>query len=198
MNLKDLGVVLNNEKLPDFFKVEECPVWAEWVAVDSTGLVCYFSDEPTIDTGCDEWNCRKTNSKIQLVEIEGKGIRITVEDWKKAKVKRPSTGTAMLLGKCRDIHISLCKSKYMVSFECRADDSYDNDSYYLELTIDNDLAADVISRTLGCITVKWLGKDVHIEIEGSRIRSNLQSSLPESFLNAVIDVRLYSALSTAH
>lgn len=41
MTVDDL-VMFDNKKLLDFFKLDQCPDWAEWVAVDRDGTVCYF------------------------------------------------------------------------------------------------------------------------------------------------------------
>ena len=111
-----------------------------------------------------------------------------------AKVKRPPTGNEMFLGKCRNIHVYMKDSKYVVSFECRTEDTHDNDSYYLELTVE--LSAEILARDLGHIIAEWLGKDVSVETKGSHIRSALQSSIPEAFSATVTDVRLLSGPGT--
>ena len=194
MTVDDL-VMFDTKKLLDFFKLDQCPDWAEWVAVDSDGTVCYYSAEPTIlNTYNDEWRCETVRYNFRPVRINGNNIKITVEDWTKAKVKRPPTGNEMFLGKCRNIYVHMKDSKYVVAFECRTEDTYDNDSYYLELTVE--LAAEIFSRDLGHIIAEWLGKDVSVETEGSHIRSALQSSIPEAFSAAVTDVRLSSGPGT--
>lgn len=193
MTVDDL-VMFDNKKLLDFFKLDQCPDWAEWVAVDRDGTVCYFSDEPIIFTCADEWTCNSPRHELQPVKIGGNNIKITVEDWMKAKVKRPPTGNEMFLGKCRNIHVYMKDSKYVVSFECRTEDTHDNDRYYLELTVE--LSAEILTRDLGYIIAEWLGKDVSVETKGSHIRSALQSSIPEAFSVAVTDVRLLSGPGT--
>lgn len=193
MTAEDL-VRFDNKKLLDFFKLDQCPDWAEWVAVDRDGTVCYFSAEPIIFTCADEWTCNSPSHTLQPVKIGGNNIKITVEDWMKAKVKRPPTGNEMFLGKCRNIHVYMKDSKYVVSFECRTEDTYDNDSYYLELTVE--LSAEILARALGHINAEWLGKDVSVETKGSHIRSDLQSSIPEAFSATVTDVRLLSGPGT--
>lgn len=193
MTAEDL-VRFDNKKLLDFFKLDQCPDWAEWVAVDRDGTVCYFSAEPIIFNCADEWTCNAARHKLQPVKINGNNVKITVEDWMSAKVKRPPTGNEMFLGKCRNIHVYMKDSKYVVSFECRTEDTHDNDSYYLELTVE--LSAEILARALGHIIAEWLGKDVSVETKGSHIRSALQSSIPESFLAAVTDVRLSSGPGT--
>ena len=196
MTAEDL-VTFDNKKLLDFFKLDQCPDWAEWVAVDKDGTVCYYSAEPTIrNTYEDEWRCETERHNLQPVRINGINIKITVDDWTKAKVKRPPTGNEMFLGKCRNIHVHMKDSKYVVSFECSKEDTYYNDSYYLELTVEHRLATEIFSRDLGHIIAEWLGKDVSIETEGSHIRSALQSSIPEAFSAAVTDVRLSSGPGT--
>lgn len=195
MTAADL-VMFDNKKLLDFFEFDQCPAWAEWVAVDRDGTVCYYSGEPIILPYEDEWTCDSPSHTLQPVKINGNNIKITVEDWMKAKVKRPSIGNEMFLGKCSDIHIHMGDAKYVVSFECRTDASYDNDSYYLELTVEHRLATEIFARDLGHIIAEWLGKDVIIETKGSHIRSALQSSLHEAFLVAVTDVRLSAGPST--
>lgn len=194
MTAEDL-VMFDNRKLLDFFKIDQCPEWAEWVAVDKDGTVCYYSGEPIIFTCADEWTCNSPSHKLQPVKIGGINIKITVEDWMKAKVKRPPTDNEMFLGKCKNIYVYKKDSKYVVSFECRTEDTHDNDSYYLELTVE--LSAGILARDLGYIIAEWLGKEVSVETKGSQIRSALQSSIPDSFSAAVTDVRLYSSLSTA-
>ena len=184
--------MFDNKKLLDFFKLDQCPDWAEWVAVDRDGTVCYFSAEPIILTCAEEWTRNSPRHELQPVKINGSNIKITVEDWMSAKVKRPPTGNEMFLGKCRNIHIYMKDSKYVVSFECRTEDTHDSDSYYLELTVEHRLVAEIFGRDLGHIIAEWLGKDVSVETKGSHIRSALQSSLPGAFLNAVTDVRLFS------
>lgn len=193
MTAEDL-VRFDNKKLLDFFKLDQCPDWAEWVAVDRDGTVCYFSAEPIKLTYGDEWLCASPSHTLQPVKIGGNNIKITVEDWMKAKVKRPPTGNEMFLGKCRNIHVYMKDSKYVVSFECRTEDTHDNDSYYLELTVE--LPAEILTRDLGHIIAEWLGKDVSVEIRGSHIRSALQSSIPEAFSATVTDVRLSSGPGT--
>lgn len=193
MTAEDL-VRFDNKKLLDFFKLDQCPDWAEWVAVDRDGTVCYFSAEPIIFTCADEWTCNSPSHTLQPVKIGGNNIKITVEDWMKAKVKRPPTGNEMFLGKCRNIHVYMKDSKYVVSFECRTEDTYDNDSYYLELTVE--LSAEILARALGHIIAEWLGKDVSVETKGSHIRSDLQSSIPEAFSVKVTDVRLSAGPGT--
>ena len=193
MTAEDL-VMFDNKKLLDFFKLDQCPDWAEWVAVDRDGTVCYFSAEPIIFTCADEWTCNSPRHELQPVKINGNNIKITVEDWMSAKVKRPPTGNEMFLGKCRNIHVYMKDSKYVVSFECRTEDTYDNDSYYLELTVE--LSAEILARALGHIIAEWLGKDVSVETKGSHIRSALQSSIPEAFSATVTDVRLLSGPGT--
>lgn len=193
MTAEDL-VRFDNKKLLDFFKLDQCPDWAEWVAVDRDGTVCYFSAEPIIFTCADEWTCNSPSHTLQPVKIGGNNIKITVEDWMKAKVKRPPTGNEMFLGKCRNIHVYMKDSKYIVSFECRTEDTHDNDSYYLELTFE--LSAEILVRALGHIIGEWLGKDVSVETKGSHIRSALQSSIPEAFSATVTDVRLSAGPGT--
>ena len=193
MTAEDL-VTFDNKKLLDFFKLDQCPDWAEWVAVDEDGTVCYYSGEPIIFTRADEWTYNSPNHKLQPVKIDGINIKITVEDWMKAKVKRPPADNEMFLGKCKNIHVYMKDSKYVVSFECRAEDTHDNDSYYLELTVE--LSAEILARDLGYIIAEWLGKDVSVETKGSQIRSALQSSIPDSFSAAVTDVRLSSGPGT--
>lgn len=193
MTVDDL-VMFDNKKLLDFFKLDQCPEWAEWVAVDEDGTVCYYSGEPIIFNCADEWTCNSPNHKLQPVKINGINIKITVEDWMKAKVKRPSTDNEMFLGKCRNIYVYRKDSKYVVSFECRTEDTHDNDSYYLELTVE--LSAEILARDLGYIIAEWLGKDVSVETKGSHIRSALQSSIPDAFSVAVTDVRLSSGPGT--
>ena len=196
MTVDDL-VMFDNKKLLDFFKLDQCPDWAEWVAVDKDGTVCYYSAEPTIlNTYKDEWSRETARHNLQPVRINGINIKITVDDWTKAKVKRPSTGNEMFLGKCRNIYVHMKDSKYVVSFECRTEDTHDNDSYYLELTVEHSLAAEIFARDLGHIIAEWLGKDVSVENKGSHIRSALQSSIPEAFSAAVTDVRLSSGPGT--
>lgn len=195
MTAEDL-VRFDNKKLLDFFKLDQCPDWAEWVAVDRDGTVCYFSAEPIKLTYGDEWLCASPSHTLQPVKIGGNNIKITVEDWMKAKVKRPPTGNEMFLGKCRNIHVHMKDSKYVVSFECRTEDTHDNDSYYLELTVEHRLVSEIFGRDLGHIIAEWLGKDVSVETKGSHIRSALQSSIPEAFLAAVTDVRLLSGPGT--
>lgn len=195
MTAEDL-VTFDNKKLLDFFKLDQCPDWAEWVAVDEDGTVCYYSGEPIIFTRAEEWNCNLSNHTLQPVKINGINIKITVDDWTKAKVKRPPTGNEMFLGKCRNIHVHMKDSKYVVSFECRTEDTYDNDSYYLELTVEHSLAAGIFARDLGRIIAEWLGKDVSVETKGSHIRSALQSSIPEAFSATVTDVRLSAGPGT--
>lgn len=195
MTVDDL-VMFDNKKLLDFFKIDQCPDWAEWVAVDRDGTVCYFSAEPIIFNCSEEWTRSSPRHTLQPVKIGGNNIKITVEDWMKAKVKRPPTGNEMFLGKCRNIHIYMKDSKYVVSFECRTEDTHDNDSYYLELTVEHRLAAEILERDLGHIIAEWLGKDVSVETRGSYIRSALQSSIPEAFSAAVTDVRLSSGPGT--
>lgn len=195
MTVDDL-VMFDNKKLLDFFKLDQCPDWAEWVAVDEDGTVCYFSAEPIIFTYAGEWTRNSPRHELQSVKINGINIKITVDDWTKAKVKRPPTGNEMFLGKCRNIHVLMKDSKYVVSFECRTEDTHDNDSYYLELTVEHRLAAEIFSRDLGHIIAEWLGKDVSVETKGSHIRSALQSSIPEAFSAAVTDVRLSSGPGT--
>ena len=196
MTAEDL-VTFDNKKLLDFFKLDQCPDWAEWVAVDSDGTVCYYSAEPTIRNACaDEWTRNSPNHTLQPVKINGINIKITVDDWTKAKVKRPSTGNEIFLGKCRYIHIHMEGANYIVSFECSTDDTYDKDSYYLELTVEHSLAAEIFARDLGHIIAEWLGKDVSVENKGSHIRSALQSSIPEAFSAAVTGVRLSSGPGT--
>lgn len=195
MTAEDL-VMFDNKKLLDFFKLEQCPDWAEWVAVDEDGTVCYYSGEPIIFTRAEEWTRNSPSHTLQPVKINGINIKITVDDWTKAKVKRPPTGNEMFLGKCRNIYVHMRDAKYVVSFECCTDDSHDNGSYYLELTVDHKLATEIFSRDLGHIIAEWLGKDVRVETEGSRIRSALQSSIPEAFSAAVTDVRLSSGPGT--
>lgn len=193
MTVDDL-VMFDNKKLLDFFKLDQCPDWAEWVAVDRDGTVCYFSAEPIILTCTDEWTCNSPSHTLQPVKIGGNNIKITVDDWTKAKVKSSPTGNEMFLGKCRNIHVYMKDSKYVVSFECRTEDTYDNDSYYLELTVE--LSAEILARALGHIIAEWLGKDVSVETKGSHIRSDLQSSIPEAFSATVTDVRLLSGPGT--
>lgn len=193
MTVDDL-VMFDNKKLLDFFKLDQCPDWAEWVAVDRDGTVCYFSAEPIIFTCADEWTCNSPSHTLQPVKIGGNNIKITVDDWTKAKVKRSPTGNEMFLGKCRNIHVYMKDSKYVVSFECRTEDTHDNDSYYLELTVE--LLAEILVRALGHIIAEWLGKDVSVETKGSHIRSVLQSSLPEAFSATVTDVRLSAGPGT--
>ena len=193
MTVDDL-VMFDNKKLLDFFKLDQCPDWAEWVAVDRDGTVCYFSAEPIIFTCAGEWTRNSPSHTLQPVKIGGTNIKITVEDWMKAKVKRPPTGNEMFLGKCRNIHVHMKDSKYVVSFECRTEDTYDNDSYYLELTVE--LSAEILARDLGYIIAEWLGKDVSVETKGSQIRSALQSSIPEAFSAKVTDVRLSAGPGT--
>lgn len=193
MTVDDL-VMFDNKKLLDFFKLDQCPDWAEWVAVDRDGTVCYFSAEPIIFTCADEWTCNSPRHELQPVKINGNNIKITVEDWMSAKVKRPPTGNEMFLGKCRNIHVYMKDSKYVVSFECRTEDTHDNDSYYLELTVE--LSAEILARDSGHIIAEWLGKDVSVETKGSHIRSALQSSIPEAFSATVTDVRLLSGPGT--
>lgn len=193
MTVDDL-VMFDNKKLLDFFKLDQCPDWAEWVAVDRDGTVCYFSAEPIIFTCADEWTCNSPSHTLQPVKIGGNNIKITVDDWTKAKVKRSPTGNEMFLGKCRNIHVYMKDSKYVVSFECRTEDTHDNDSYYLELTVE--LSAEILVRALGHIIVEWLGKDVSVETKGSHIRSALQSSIPEAFSATVTDVRLSAGPGT--
>lgn len=193
MTAEDL-VMFDNKKLLDFFKLDQCPDWAEWVAVDRDGTVCYFSDEPIIFNCSDEWTCSSPSHTLQPVKIGGNNIKITVEDWMKAKVKRPPTGNEMFLGKCRNIHVYMKDSKYVVSFECRTEDTHDNDSYYLELTVE--FPAEILARDLGHIIAEWLGKDVSVETKGSHIRSALQSSVSEAFSATVTDVRLASGPGT--
>lgn len=193
MTVDDL-VMFDNKKLLDFFKLDQCPDWAEWVAVDRDGTVCYFSAEPIIFTCADEWTCNSPRHELQPVKINCNNIKITVEDWMSAKVKRPPTGNEMFLGKCRNIHVYMKDSKYVVSFECRTEDTHDNDSYYLELTVE--LSAEILARDLGHIIAEWLGKDVSVETKGSHIRSALQSSIPEAFSATVTDVRLLSGPGT--
>lgn len=193
MTAEDL-VRFDNKKLLDFFKLDQCPDWAEWVAVDRDGTVCYFSAEPIKLTYGDEWLCASPIHTLQPVKIGGNNIKITVEDWMKAKVKRPPTGNEMFLGKCRNIHVYMKDSKYVVSFECRTEDTHDNDSYYLELTVE--FPAEILARDLGHIITEWLGKDVSVETRGSHIRSALQSSIPEAFSATVTDVRLSSGPGT--
>lgn len=193
MTVDDL-VMFDNKKLLDFFKLDQCPDWAEWVAVDRDGTVCYFSAEPIIFTCADEWTCNSPRHELQPVKINGNNIKITVEDWMSAKVKRPPTGNEMFLGKCRNIHVYMKDSKYVVSFECRTEDTHDNDSYYLELTVE--LSAEILARDLWHIIAEWLGKDVSVETKGSHIRSALQSSIPEAFSATVTDVRLLSGPGT--
>lgn len=193
MTVDDL-VMFDNKKLLDFFKLDQCPDWAEWVAVDRDGTVCYFSAEPIIFTCADEWTCNSPRHELQPVKINGNNIKITVEDWMSAKVKRPPTGNEMFLGKCRNIHVYMKDSKYVVSFECRTEDTHDNDSYYLELTVE--FPAEILARDLGHIIAEWLGKDVSVETRGSHIRSALQSSIPEAFSATVTDVRLSSGPGT--
>lgn len=193
MTVDDL-VMFDNKKLLDFFKLDQCPDWAEWVAVDRDGTVCYFSAEPIIFTCADEWTCNSPRHELQPVKINGNNIKITVEDWMSAKVKRPPTGNEMFLGKCRNIHVYMKDSKYVVSFECRTEDTHDNDSYYLELTVE--LSAEILARDLVHIIAEWLGKDVSVETKGSHIRSALQSSIPEAFSATVTDVRLLSGPGT--
>lgn len=193
MTVDDL-VMFDNKKLLDFFKLDQCPDWAEWVAVDRDGTVCYFSAEPIIFTCAGEWTRNSPSHTLQPVKIGGTNIKITVEDWMKAKVKRPPTGNEMFLGKCRNIHVHMKDSKYVVSFECRTEDTYDNDSYYLELTVE--LSAEILARDLGYIIAEWLGKDVSVETKGSQIRSALQSSIPEAFSATVTDVRLSAGPGT--
>lgn len=193
MTAEDL-VRFDNKKLLDFFKLDQCPDWAEWVAVDRDGTVCYFSAEPIKLTYGDEWLCASPSHTLQPVKIGGNNIKITVEDWMKAKVKRPPTGNEMFLGKCRNIHVYMKDSKYVVSFECRTEDTHDNDSYYLELTVE--FPAEILARDLGHIIAEWLGKDVSVETRGSHIRSALQSSIPEAFSATVTDVRLSSGPGT--
>lgn len=195
MTAEDL-VRFDNKKLLDFFKLDQCPDWAEWVAVDRDGTVCYYSGEPIILTCADEWTRNSPSHTLQPVKIGGNNIKITVEDWMSTKVKRPPTGNEMFLGKCRNIHVLMKDSKYVVSFECRTEDTYDNDSYYLELTVEHRLAAEILERDLGYIIAEWLGKDVSVETKGSHIRSALQSSIPEAFIAAVTDVRLLSGPGT--
>lgn len=193
MTAEDL-VRFDNKKLLDFFKLDQCPDWAEWVAVDRDGTVCYFSAEPIKLTYGDEWLCASPRHTLQPVKIGGNNIKITVEDWMSTKVKRPPTGNEMFLGKCRNIHVYMKDSKYVVSFECRTEDTHDNDSYYLELTVE--LSAEILARDLGHIIAEWLGKDVSVETKGSHIRSALQSSIPEAFSAAVTDVRLSAGPGT--
>lgn len=193
MTAEDL-VSFDNKKLLDFFKLDQCPDWAEWVAVDRDGTVCYFSAEPIKLTYGDEWLCALPSHTLQPVKIGGNNIKITVEDWMKAKVKRPPTGNEMFLGKCRNIHVYMKDSKYVVSFECRTEDTHDNDSYYLELTVE--FPAEILARDLGHIIAEWLGKAVSVETRGSHIRSALQSSIPEAFSATVTDVRLSSGPGT--
>lgn len=193
MTAEDL-VRFDNKKLLDFFKLDQCPDWAEWVAVDRDGTVCYFSAEPIKLTYGDEWLCASPSHTLQPVKIGGNNIKITVEDWMSTKVKRPPTGNEMFLGKCRNIHVYMKDSKYVVSFECRTEDTHDNDSYYLELTVE--LSAEILARDLGHIIAEWLGKDVSVETKGSHIRSALQSSIPEAFSAAVTDVRLSAGPGT--
>lgn len=193
MTAEDL-VRFDNKKLLDFFKLDQCPDWAEWVAVDRDGTVCYFSAEPIKLTYGDEWLCASPIHTLQPVKIGGNNIKITVEDWMKAKVKRPPTGNEMFLGKCRNIHVYMKDSKYVVSFECRTEDTHDNDSYYLDLTVE--FPAEILARDLGHIIAEWLGKDVSVETRGSHIRSALQSSIPEAFSATVTDVRLSSGPGT--
>lgn len=193
MTAEDL-VRFDNKKLLDFFKLDQCPDWAEWVAVDRDGTVCYFSAEPIKLTYGDEWLCASPSHTLQPVKIGGNNIKITVEDWMKAKVKRPPTGNEMFLGKCRNIHVYMKDSKYVVSFECRTEDTHDNDSYYLELTVE--FPAEILARDLGHIIAEWLGKAVSVETRGSHIRSALQSSIPEAFSATVTDVRLSSGPGT--
>lgn len=193
MTVDDL-VMFDNKKLLDFFKLDQCPDWAEWVAVDRDGTVCYFSAEPIIFTCAGEWTRNSPSHTLQPVKIGGTNIKITVEDWMKAKVKRPPTGNEMFLGKCRNIHVYMKDSKYVVSFECRTEDTHDNDSYYLELTVE--LSAEILTRDLGHIIAEWLGKDVSVETKGSHIRSALQSSIPEAFSVKVTDVRLSAGPGT--
>lgn len=195
MTVDDL-VMFDNKKLLDFFKLDQCPDWAEWVAVDEDGTVCYYSGEPIIFTCAGEWTRNSPKHELQTVKINGSNIKITVDDWTKAKVKRPSTGNEMFLGKCRNIHVYMKDSKYVVSFECSKEDTYYNDSYYLELTVEHRLATEIFSRDLGYIIAEWLGKDVSVETKGSHIRSALQSSIPEAFSAAVTDVRLSSGPGT--
>lgn len=195
MTVDDL-VMFDNKKLLDFFKLDQCPDWAEWVAVDKDGTVCYYSGEPIIFTCAGEWTRNSPSHTLQAVKINGINIKITVDDWTKAKVKRPSTGNEMFLGKCRNIHVLMKDSKYVVSFECRTEDTHDNDSYYLELTVEHRLAAEILERDLGHIIAEWLGKDVSVETKGSHIRSALQSSIPEAFSAAVTDVRLSAGPGT--
>lgn len=195
MTVDDL-VMFDNKKLLDFFKLDQCPDWAEWVAVDEDGTVCYFSAEPIIFTCAGEWTRNSPRHELQSVRINGSNIKITVDDWTKAKVKRPSTGNEMFLGKCRNIYVHMKDSKYVVSFECSKEDTHDNDSYYLELTVEHRLATEIFSRDLGHIIAEWLGKDVSVETKGSHIRSALQSSIPEAFSAAVTDVRLSSGPGT--
>lgn len=195
MTAEDL-VTFDNKKLLDFFKLDQCPDWAEWVAVDKDGTVCYYSAEPIIFTCADEWTRNSPRHELQPVKIGGINIKITVDDWTKAKVKRPSTGNEMFLGKCRNIYVHMKDSKYVVSFECSKEDTHDNDSYYLELTVEHGLATEIFSRDLGHIIAEWLGKDVSVETKGSHIRSALQSSIPEAFSAAVTDVRLSSGPGT--
>ena len=92
MTAEDL-VMFDNKKLLDFFKIDQCPDWAEWVAVDRDGTVCYFSAEPTKLTYDAEWLCASPRHTLQPVRINGNNIKITVEDWMKAKVKRPHIDT---------------------------------------------------------------------------------------------------------
>lgn len=193
MTAEDL-VRFDNKKLLDFFKLDQCPDWAEWVAVDRDGTVCYFSAEPIIFTCADEWTCNSPSHTLQPVKIGGNNIKITVEDWMSTKVKRPPTGNEMFLGKCRNIHVYMKDSKYVVSFECRTEDTHDNDSYYLELIVE--LSAEILARDLGHIIAEWLDKDVSVETKGSHIRSALQSSIPEAFSAIVTDVRLSAGPGT--
>lgn len=193
MTAEDL-VRFDNKKLLDFFKLDQCPDWAEWVAVDRDGTVCYFSAEPIIFTCADEWTCNSPSHTLQPVKIGGNNIKITVEDWMSTKVKRPPTGNEMFLGKRRNIHVYMKDSKYVVSFECRTEDTHDNDSYYLELIVE--LSAEILARDLGHIIAEWLDKDVSVETKGSHIRSALQSSIPEAFSAIVTDVRLSAGPGT--
>ena len=165
MTVDDL-VMFDNKKLLDFFKLDQCPDWAEWVAVDKDGTVCYYSGEPIIFTCAGEWTRNSPSHNLQPVRINGINIKITVDDWTKAKVKRPSTGNEMFLGKCRNIYVHRKASKYVVSFECSKEDTYYNDSYYLELTVEHRLATEIFSRDLGHIIAEWLGKDVSVETRG--------------------------------
>ena len=65
------------------FELDDCPAWAQWAAVDASGVSCWYEAPPEID-GC-IWisKCR-----IRLIKDGNKVLIFNAANWQHSCIKR--------------------------------------------------------------------------------------------------------------